>query len=48
MSQLTIEDPVLYETKNVDSSGKVYLGKEFANSRVKLVIEEIEEAPTEE
>lgn len=47
MSQIIVEDPDLYEEKEVDSSGRIYLGKDWANRRVKVVVETVpEEAGT--
>jgi len=41
MTQIIIENPDLYTTKEVDSSGRVYLGKDWANKEVKVAIEEV-------
>jgi len=40
MTQIIIEDPDLYAEKEVDGSGRVYLGKEWAGKTVKIAIEE--------
>lgn len=39
MAHITIDDPDLYAEKEVDGSGRVYLGKNWAGKRVKIVIE---------
>lgn len=50
MAEIVIRDPVLLDTKNVDASGKIYIGKEFSGMQAKIVIEEFiepEEEPEE-
>ena len=39
----TVEDPDLVATKNVDSSGRVYLGADYKDSKVRVVVEAIED-----
>lgn len=41
MAHITIDDPELYTEKTVDGSGRIYLGKEWAGDRVKIVIESV-------
>jgi len=41
MAQITIADPLLYERKEVDSSGRVYLGKEWADTEIMVVVEAV-------
>ncbi len=48
MTKFEIEDPEIYETKKVDSSGKIYIGKEYANMNAKILIERFEEIEEEE
>jgi len=48
MSRITIEDPNLYVTKEVDSSGRVYLGKDWAGKDVKIAVEVVEESEADE
>jgi len=43
MAEFRITDPELYEKKNVDSSGKLYVGKDYAGKKVKIVIEKVVE-----
>lgn len=43
MAEIRIDDPDLYERKTVDGEGRIYVGREFANKDVKIVIEAIEE-----
>lgn len=43
MTSMTIEDPDLVETKNVDTNGKVHLGSAYAHSRVTIIIENLPE-----
>lgn len=40
----TVEDPDMVAKKNVDKDGRVYLGKSFAESEVRIVVEVIEDA----
>ena len=42
MSEYTADDPVLVTTKNVSQSGSLYLGDEFAGTRVRVIIESAE------
>lgn len=39
MAELKIDDVELHETKNVDSNGRVYLGNAYANTKVKVTVE---------
>lgn len=48
MAEFTISNPELYETKRVDNSGKLYLGKDYAGKEVKILIEEVVETDGEE
>lgn len=43
MSEYTISDPELVEKKGVDSDGRVYLGKDFKNKRVRIAVEILDE-----
>ncbi len=43
MAKITIEDAEKRERKKVDSSGKLYLGKDYADREVCYVIEEVED-----
>ena len=40
MGTLTVVDPLEHEVKNVDSNGRVYLGRKYANGEVRIIIEE--------
>lgn len=42
MAEYVIQDPDLVETKSVDGSGRLYLGKEHAHSDVRIVVEFID------
>ena len=41
----TVEDPTLVTTKNVDKQGRVYLGSEFKNATVRIVVETMDDEP---
>lgn len=43
MTQIIIDDPDLYEKFEVKDDGRIYLGKDWAGKKVKIVIEEIDE-----
>lgn len=43
MARVTIDKPALVETKRVDKSGRVYLGKQYRDSHVRVVIESLED-----
>lgn len=43
MSEIRVEDPDLYTKKDVDNSGRVYLGKEWAGREVKIVVELVDD-----
>lgn len=45
MAQVTVDNPVRMESKKVDSSGKLYLGRDIAGHEVKFIIEEVGEEP---
>ena len=40
---VTVEDPDFVQTKGVDGSGRVYLGGDYANATVRVVVETIED-----
>jgi len=42
MARITIEDPEELKKKLVDSQGRVYLGKEYKNERIRFVFEVLE------
>lgn len=44
----TVEDPDLVTTKNTDKQGRVYLGSDFKNGKVRIVVESIEEDERDE
>lgn len=46
-TSVTVDDPEVVTKKNVDSSGRLYLGRDFADKRVRLVVEVLEETPEE-
>jgi hypothetical protein len=43
MATFEVEDPVLYEEKKVDSSGKIYVGRKYSGMKARLLIERFEE-----
>lgn len=43
MTQIIIEDPEMYAVKDVDSSGRIYLGKEWAGREVRIAVESVRE-----
>ncbi len=45
---MTIENPEMSGKKTVDSSGRVYVGKDLSNSRVEFVIARVIEEEEEE
>lgn len=44
MGTLQIENPERYDTLNVDTNGKIHLGKDYAGKKARVVIEAIEDA----
>lgn len=46
-TSVTVDDPEIVTKKNVDSSGRLYVGREFANARIRLVVEVLDENPEE-
>lgn len=40
---VTVKDPEMVVTKSVDKSGRLYLGNDYAEKRVRVVIESVEE-----
>ena len=44
----TVEDPNLVTTKNVDKQGRVYLGSEFKNATVRIVVETMDDDDDDE
>lgn len=47
-ASVTVDDPDLVTDKDVDSSGRLYLGREFAETHVSLVVKEMDEEEEEE
>lgn len=45
MAEIRIEDPEIYDSKTIDSQGRLYIGREYAGKRVKIVVEEVEDDP---
>lgn len=43
MGTVTIDNPVEYRKKNVDSQGKIYVGKDYAEKEARVVIELVED-----
>jgi hypothetical protein len=41
----TVEDPTLVTTRNVDKQGRVYLGSEFKNATVRILVETMDDEP---
>lgn len=44
MATVTIENPETLDAKEVDQSGKLYVGNKWAGKKVHFVIESVEEA----
>lgn len=42
MSEITIEDPDLVKKKQVDSQGRVYVGREYAEKNVQFILKVLE------
>lgn len=45
---VTVTDPEFVTTKRVDSSGRLYLGKEYAGGHVRVIVERVEEDDDDE
>jgi len=43
MARMEIDDPDMYIRKKVDSSGKLYLGKEYAEEEIRVTVERLED-----
>jgi hypothetical protein len=43
MSEVTITDPLLYSEKDVDGSGRIYLGQDYAGAEVRVCVEVVAE-----
>jgi hypothetical protein len=43
MAKIVVEKPDLHETKSVDKQGRVYLGTDFAEKDVEIVVEVVDE-----
>jgi hypothetical protein len=39
----TVEDPDLVTSKNVDGNGRVYLGTDYADKKVRVVVERLDD-----
>jgi len=48
MAQMQVSDPERYDTKKVDTSGKLYVGRELSGKRIRFIIEDIEPGPDED
>jgi len=48
MAKIIVEEPERYDLFNIDSNGKIHVGKEFSGMQARIVIESIEEAADEE
>jgi len=38
MGTVTVSDPEIHSEKNVDSNGRIYIGKEYSDMTVQLTI----------
>jgi hypothetical protein len=47
-TKVTVPDPDLLTTKRVDNAGRLYLGQEFAETEVHVVIESLDDGDDEE
>lgn len=47
MDQITMQDPILYEKKTVDNSGKIYVGKKFIGEEVKFALRPVSDEDEE-
>lgn len=45
---VTMEGPELVQTKRLDQSGRLYLGKDYGNYKVRIAVEVLEEADNTE
>ena len=43
MSEITIHDAEMHQRKSVDSNGRIYLGREYANTDVRVTIEVLDD-----
>lgn len=41
-TSVTVDEPDLVTDKSVDSSGRLYLGRDFADKHVRLVVKEMD------
>lgn len=40
---VTVDEPDYVQTKTVDSSGRLYLGKDYASAEVRVVVERLDD-----
>lgn len=40
-TSVTVDEPDLVSDKDVDSSGRMYLGRDFADTHVRIVVKEM-------
>jgi len=45
MAEVRIQNPDIHEEKTADGKGRVYLGKDYENKKVRIVVEAVEESP---
>ena len=45
---VTVEEPDLVETKSVDASGRLYLGKGYEGANVRVIVERVEKDDEED
>jgi len=39
MVEVTIEDPMLHQTRKVDDRGRVYVGKEYSGEELTVIVD---------
>lgn len=44
MGTVEINNPLAYVTKDIGNDGRVYLGKQYADTKVRIVVEAVEDA----
>lgn len=47
-TSVTITQPALVTSKSVDSSGRLYVGKEFAGKDIRIAVEVLDDSDDEE
>ncbi|MDY6776443.1 MAG: hypothetical protein SV253_10315 [Halobacteria archaeon] len=47
MAEVRIQNPDIHEEKTADGKGRVYLGKDYENRKVRIVVEVVDDEPEE-